>query len=365
MLPLTNPKVSEKEACALADAFWAEFSGLDGASSLPSAHFLQEASRLRRTGHENSLTDLFTDCGLQVPAQLAYKDIGLEKLHPVLSVSEFISCLSREGKMNILLTEHGPKHFKQFWETYRKLDPHHVVFRAHSERLDSCIPIFIHCDEGTSVKKKGLMIIQWQPLLGYGSSRESNDVNYIGPSVMTRFLYSCILAVAYGGKHKNKPLLELTRHLAMEFRSLFHSGIDVKLPSGEHQKLFPVVMGIKGDWGGLAKVGTLTRSYTRDAPTKPYGIGICHLCMAGTESHPWHKVDYDSMVKAHDDPDPPWKDPPPFVEHIPMNLSKAAEFFRPDVFHTCHKGVAADACANAIAAQNAFSEMARFLLKIL
>ncbi|CAE7726262.1 unnamed protein product [Symbiodinium sp. CCMP2456] len=173
-------------------------------------------------------------------------------------------------------------------------------------------------------------------------------MNYIEPSIKTRYLYSCILANEYGGKRQNKPLLELTKHMAQEFHDLFYTGVEIMRGSGEPETLFPVVIGLKGDWGGLSKIGTLSRSYTRDTPTKPHGPGICHLCRAGQKSHPWHKVDYDSMMKARQDVEPPWKRPPPLVQYIPMDVTRAAEFFRPDLFHTCHKGVSADACANSI-----------------
>ena len=341
-------KVSESEACNLADAFWSEISSLEGASSIASASFLSEASRLRRTGHENSLTNVLKAYGLQADVAISYKDVGLKNLHPVLSPADFVTCLSNERKLDILLMGHTPEQFRDFWKVYQQHNPDHNVFREHATRLNSCVPIYIHCDEGTSVKKRGLMVIQWQSLLGRGSANApGTDVNYLSPSVKTRYLYACMMASTYGTR-KNKPLLELTRHLALELRSIFYNGVDVELQPDNVVKLYLIPLGIKGDWSGLAKIGCLSRSHARDAPTKPFGLGICHLCKGGMEHHPWHKVDFKSMLRARDGVEDPWKHPPPVVEHIPMVRSQAASFFKPDLFHTAHKGVVADACANAI-----------------
>ena len=319
-------KVSEKEACAIGSAFWLEFSGLEGASSTPSAAFLQEASRLCRTRHENSLTNVFTDFGLQAPVPISYKAIGLDYLQPVLSVKDFITCLSNEGKLDILFMGHGPAEYEQFWLRYQKLNPNHPIYKTHQHRLAQCLPLFLHCDEGTSVKRRGLMVIQYQCILGRGSSHSKGDMNYIEPSIKTRYLYSCILANEYGGSRQNKPLLELTRHMAEEFRDLFFTGVEIMWGSVEPETLFPVVIGLKGDWGGLSKIGTLNRSYTRDTPTKPHGPGICHLCRAGQKSHQWHKVDYNSMMKARQGVEPPWKHPPPLVQYIPMGHDTSCRF---------------------------------------
>ena len=292
---------------------------------------------------------MFTDFGLKANVPISYKDVGLKKLHPVIAISDFITCLSDERKLDILLKGHTPQQFETFWQIYKETNPTHPVFSEHGSRLCRCVPMYIHCDEGTSVKKKGLMVVQYQALLGKGSTKSpGSDVNYLAPSVTTRYLYAVMMASTYGTR-KNKPLLELTRHMAIELGSMFYDGIEVELQPGKFERIFLVTLGVKGDWGGLAKVGTLLRTYARDTPTQPFGTGVCHLCKAGMRFHPWHKVDFESMLRARNGVEDPWKEPPPFVQHIPMVQSKAAEFFKPDMFHTAHKGVVADTCANAIA----------------
>ena len=340
-------EVSEKEACAIAEAVWSEFSQLPGSSSVQSSSFLQKATRLARTSHENSFTDVCERFGLRAQVPLSFVDIGLKDEHPILSVSNMIRCLSKQNKIDLLLTGHSPDQLQQFWEQWRGSNFSHPVFQEHQGRLDACVPVFLHLDEGTSIKKRGLMVVHWQPTLGKGTSRNKNDMNMIGSSIATRFLYSCMLAKVYGGKQKNKPLLLLTKHLGKELRTLFYDGLVVNV-NGNHQRLFIICIGMKGDWAGLAKVGELNRSFHRDAPAKPFGKGICHLCKAGQENHPWHLVDYESMVQAHQDVPPPWRQESPLVEFIPCHPYKAS-FFCIDIFHTCHKGLCADIAANGIA----------------
>ena len=191
------------------------------------------------------------------------------------------------------------------------------------------------------------MIAQWQPTMGWGCSRQRNDLNMIGNSVTTRFLFSVMLSKCYGGKLKNKPLMSLVTHLATELRSMFYSRIDVNL-NGKRCKFYLVCIGAKGDWAGLCKIGTLNRSFMTDAPTKPFGKGICHKCRAGQEGHPWHEIDFQSMQLAHQDPPLPWKRPSPLTLLVPGDETKLPEFFKCDLFHTAHKGIVADAAANAV-----------------
>ena len=67
------------------------------------------------------------------------------------------------------------------------------------------------------------------------------------------------------------------------------------------------VLGLKGDWPALTKLGCLTRHHGREASVKD-GAGICHLCLAGQRGHEFHIFDYTKM-KASRAPDWPWTKP--------------------------------------------------------
>lgn len=145
---------------------------------------------------------------------------------------------------------------------------------------------------------------------------------------------------------KNKPLLRLIEHLALDLQSCFHNGIEVNY-LGKSQKLYLVPIGLKGDWASLAKVGQLTRHHLRDVTTTGGGKGICHLCLGGQESHRWFDISLNNMKKMRIGAPPPWTAEPGIVKHLPLGPYKPF-FFRIDVFHTLHKGVFGDVAANAI-----------------
>ena len=215
------------------------------------------------------------------------------------------------------------------------------------------MPVAIHADEGTSVKKKALMVLQFQPLLGLGSRKnKAGDgvpgINLLGNSLKTRFLFSVMLARVYGGKRGNRPLMKLVHHLACQLRDSFYHGCDVGI-DGVRQKIFLVTLGCKGDWPALAKLGNLVRHHGRVTSTAAFGKGICHLCAGGTEQHPhWHDTSFANMMAMRENVPAPWNTEPDLTKEIPMEISAKAKFFKVDIFHTCHKGLMADLGANII-----------------
>lgn len=347
-------KVPEKEACAMARAFWEEMEPLLQPNALPpSKAFMLEATRLSKTGHTHRFCEGFTKYGLAAAVSDTYVDIGLARQHPVLRIADFVECLRLEGKLDMLWLGNGEAARKDFWQKWQQLQPEHGVFATHANRLGSCLPVAVHCDEGTTLKKKALMIVQWQPLLGRGTRKSQQKgttepgCNYVGHSFTNRFLWSCCLARFYSGKKlNNKPLTMLLHHLSNDLSAAFHQGFSL----GAHGHLYLVPIAMKGDWPALIKCGGLTRHFGRVSQAKP-GKGICHLCMADQENYrAWHDISYRNMSRMRAGNVPaPWKSVPSLASVVPMAESQRAGFFKVDLFHTLHKGVFADICANVIA----------------
>ena len=147
-------QVSEKEACSLARAFWEEVAHLDGVEGLASAGFLKLLTRLSTTKHENLLTQNLGKFGLSANIPLTFKDVGLRDPHPVLSIKDMVETLDRRGKLDIMLMNNRAPEFTAFWESWEKLQPRHPVFQADRAKLAWSVPILVHCDEGTSQKRK-------------------------------------------------------------------------------------------------------------------------------------------------------------------------------------------------------------------
>ena len=101
---------------------------------------------------------------------------------------------------------------------------------------------------------------------------------------------------------------------------------------------------MKGDWPALVKLGQITRHHGREAKDS---VGICHLCAAGQTNFDFNLFGYNDLVASRTD-DLPWDTPSPLTATIPQDRTKLPMFYKVDIFHTCHKGVMADLCANAI-----------------
>lgn len=349
--------MSETEVCSIAEAFWTEFGGLDGAQQVPSASFLQMASKLSSTGHGYLLSSKFDDYKLSANIPLSHKDVGLKVPHPVLAIGDFIKCLDANNKLDLLFMGNTTNQYKDFWKKWEKHQGLHPIYSFHSSRLGQCVPVMVHADEGTSQKKKGVMILQVQPCMGHGTSKRKAEegvpgINFLGKSIVTRFLYSVMLTRFYSGKIlKNKPLLKLIEHMALDLKSAFYDGIKIQ-NCGNPQVIYLVPIAMKGDWPALVKCGQLVRHHLRDVTgkgaSKGSGAGICHLCLGGQENNDWFDISYNNMKKMRVNAPPPWKEESPLVKHLPLGEPYKHLFFRIDVFHTLHKGVFGDIAANSI-----------------
>ena len=318
-------------------------------ASFPSDDFLQEVANLKATKHEHGLNEVFKRYDLTVDIPLSYVPIGLAKPHPVLKPRDFITTLSQKNKLNLLFCSHSGDDYEDFWAQWRLLQPDHRVFQQHASRLSSCIPLWIFGDEGTSQKKKALMILQLQPILGRGSSR-AEDLNMIGVSTTTRFLYSVLQGRCYAGKGvKSAPLHNLISCMAEDLLDCYQHPIPVQNVPWT-QRVWLITLGFKGDLQALIKVGQLQRNFMRDTATG-FGPGICHLCKAGMENEPWHRTDFKSMASMKTNVPPLWAKEPALIAKLPQCPSQKPHFFRVDLFHTLHKGVYGDLAANAIASR--------------
>ena len=324
-----------------------------------SAQFLRMATRLSKTGHENRFVQGFSDYGLAADIPLSFANVGLKEQHPYLSLNDIVNCLDQKDKLHILFQGNGWHEFGQFWGKWKLLQPKHPIYEVHTGHEGNCIPIAIHCDEGTTLKKKSMMIIQIHPLMGRGtrkrkSSAEEPGCNMLGNSITTRMLWSVMLSRVYSSKkHKGKPLKKLIDLLSQELHDAFFTGF--KLNNGRRIFMIPICM--KGDWPALAKVGSLSRHFGRQVRStgKEGGHGICHLCQADRPSFEnWHDLSWENMCRMHLNSPVPWTTEPSLVKTIPLPENYKADFFRIDIFHALHKGLMGDIAANAIASGPVF-----------
>ena len=269
--PLLYSKVSEKHACKLAAAMHRE---LEASNPIESSEFIQRLERLHSTGHANRLPTVLKDFGLQADVRVSYTDIGLKSAHPTLRMRDLIGAFNTAGKIHHLLAGNSPAHLQEFWMKYKSVAGHDA-FTTHKDRFHCCLPMMLHLDEGTSHKKKGLMILSAQIVRGKGSKRNIEH-NFLGSSYLSRYLFSVLLARTY--LRKKAILYNLLEAWASDLKECYENGIPVENVPGM-DKIYPVIIACKGDWPALTKAGRLCRHHLRDSrgdtDSPP---GICHLC---------------------------------------------------------------------------------------
>jgi hypothetical protein len=87
----------------------------------------------------------------------------------------------------------------EFWKRYKQQYPTHELFQKKTGNLANHIPIYVHGDEGTTYKRKGVLCIAFQSPIGYGARNSPNErpeqvndagipLNLLRTSLQTRFL---------------------------------------------------------------------------------------------------------------------------------------------------------------------------------
>ena len=268
-------------------------------------------------------------------------EVGPGETHPVLKIADMLQALASCDKLCLLWgaksmtsnTDVLPK----FWRRWRAHDPQHAVFEHHRHRMAYVIPLQLHADEGQTLKKTGLMVINWQSQVGFGLSTtedrpEAMSLNYTGNSYGTRFLYTICHKKSYS-KGKSYVLTGIMDRLAEELVDAFHNGVTLQI-GGK-------LLGLKGDWPIQARIGNLSRHFARKGVYQVSATsGFCHLCRAGEQGYNPNDYGESAGWRATFLQCVPWDTEGPLCR-VPQ--SPAKEFMHKfDLFHTVHKGVFAE-----------------------
>ena len=248
--------------------------------------------------------------------------IGSEPEYPWINSSDFIRYMDESKRLDLLLGDYksledlGPV-LKTFWSRFQKMSPNHDVFKqskAGKIDLSRTLPYYIHADEGRTLKKKAIFLLQWQVAFGKGvgqrlSAEEVQQKvkdlklrpNFNGHAYTTRFLAATMLRSDYSNSPEMlEGLLEL---IVQDLASLGWQGIQLSVGH-----LWMVALGNKGDWSYLVDIANLTRSYRncpKQASSKQPDKGICHLCYAGFEGYPYEDVPLTLFCSGRDFPSIP------------------------------------------------------------
>ena len=142
---------------------------------------------------------------LHLDVQISQARVG-EGEHPVLYPTSWIKAIDRFSLWDTLFgTEDfaaGQNMLEDFWDKFSRI---HSDFEGLQHGIDArrLVPIYIHGDEGQHYKRNAVMVLQFQSVLGRGTSRLSEArqgdvfgneqgyyVNQKGVTLRTRLLFS-------------------------------------------------------------------------------------------------------------------------------------------------------------------------------
>ena len=190
----------------------------------PSAPLVEKMQRLFKTGHPSRLFPDFVAADVAANFRTSHVQIGWQ--HPVLRFKDVLTCLSENNKMEHVVKDTSLKVYAEFWEKFKQLQPDHPIHSLSKERQQHTLPLLLHADEGTSQKKRGIMVMSVQPVIGDGTRLGGHGVNYLGNSLCTRFLFTAIMARCYRKKH-SKRLKTLVDWWANDLKDLFENPVSV------------------------------------------------------------------------------------------------------------------------------------------
>lgn len=270
---------------------------------------------------------------------------------PWISPEAWFSFLVRKGLWPVLAGcdrfdySGASRNWTEFWGTYQELFPGFEVFNVQGLDLSRTAAIFLHGDEGRTLKRGGMMITSLQSALGRGydekrvKGQTGNKlrVNFAGHSFTTRFIVSTMPKTCY---ESDPEVFQCTLdHIAKSLCKLLEVGV---LDPSTNQTFKVALIGIKGDAPYLVKAGSFYRSYNTTAkrgeergPPK----GVCPYCLAGTNGFPAEDISTAEPrwlsavgVKL------PWIRTPPMIKRCLHDRGDPASFFKSDIWHVVHLG---------------------------
>ena len=249
----------------------------------------------------------------------------------------------------------GPR-LRDFWTQYKNWEPKHEVWSHDHFDPETTVPLLVHGDGGRTYRKEELMVVQFQPVLGWGT-RTSHPVHRPGVSGVnlqkhsftTRFLYGVMQKALY--KDDEDSFMNFLEGMMQNLCKLYYEGVD--LPGGKRLRF--LLLGVKGDLPFLQKAGFLLRTFlnVRKAPKTAKSkrlCGCCHLCLAGTEEYDFEDFATSPCwlpTTGRNNPYP-WARIPPYFEYLPHVRQGAPSFFRLDIMHLLHLGFGRDFCGSSL-----------------
>ena len=222
------------------------------------------------------------------------------------------------------------------------------------------MPYFLHLDEGTGLRKTGVLVFSAQTVFGVEtarnfeaafskSSRSSDSAkkcmdeaqfhNARGSTYKSRYLYTAIPKRWYSRKN-SKIYTKILDQLSGECVELFNDGVQVR-----GAKYYFVCLGLKADQPAQAKAGCFKRSFLNMG----FNRCCCFECFAGLNEYPYEDTRDTPSWLATVGQGLPWtpNEQSPLLQ-IPFMEQQSEKFFKKDPFHIFKQSVGGHFVASTI-----------------
>ena len=263
----------------------------------------------------------------------------LNKQQHYLPIQNVLDCLVERFPKKIFGGASHPDnlHFKaslkSWWNAFRALAPEHDIFQRFQSKLDTVIPMKMHMDEGTGLRRSAVMQFSWGPVIA-----ES------GNSLDRYFFFLCINGEEYKKYHSgyaagNKALDDLHARLAEECEALYLQGIWSKRFQRQIHLCF---VALEGDLPAQARAFRVTRNFACTPNS------MCPWCNANDVDLPYTDTRPSAAWRSTISMSRPWSEqnPSPLCK-IPS--ANRETFLAKDLFHLCHLGHVRTFSVNALA----------------
>ena len=172
---------------------------------------------------ERDLHRLFRDEGLCLPISATIAQVETQTLHYLSLQTWFPYLMSRQPALLLGGFQRKGSNaellLSTFWKNFQSYAPDHAVFDLHGggDRLSTCVPFFLHLDEGTGLRKSAVLVVSMQPVFGRETSlrfsslhkvRDMHDRmtqaqshNNMGNTYLSRFLLTAMPKKMYMGSN--------------------------------------------------------------------------------------------------------------------------------------------------------------------
>ena len=278
--------------------------------------------------HEDSFVRTVVELGYALPVPVSDTVLhSLGQKHHYVSIRHVAEHVLQIYPQKLLagctLAEKETFHteMESFWDAYRHHNPHHDVFSRFGRMLRRCIPMKIHADEGTGLRRSAVMQLSWGPCVSHSPS-----------SIDRYFYFTCMACENYKDFHRgyeagNLVLDELCAVMAAEARDLYLEGFTAP---GNRDRLHMVFIALEGDLPAQARIQHLVRHFGCQ-PNQ-----LCPWCHANDLEVPHTDLRDSAKWKETVSASRPWTNEGPFAAQVPGAGHET--WLAKDLFHLCHLG---------------------------